>query len=614
MSVPAIGTGLWYNRHISTYMGVLELKRYIAVFAAVLILISGLSGVFKVEAEIRSLPFEVERFSDVPESHWAYEPVHYFRYLNITQGVGDNKFGLGQTVKKSEFITMLVRVMGWELVATDGSSFTDVGRDKWYHPYVETAVAHGAILKETGSFNPDKQITRMEIAQAIVRGLGYEEMVKQLKYMPSQFADVAEGSEYTNLVMDFGISNGNGAGSFQPDSTAKKEEAVAMLIRMYQRNNSSINELHAFYAIKSFEQAGMIQGLNSVSVGWSRLEYDSVSNRFSVAVTKTGNSDFHIPEGFSEPMNIAKQSGVPVQLNLYASNETKLQVAASGTKIGLVERLLTDAEAQSDVIMQVVQALNNTQEGAEVLSFDGIVVDFENLKGQEQSKLYSEFLAKLKVELVKYNKKLYVAVHPKRGNGQAYFDGYDYRAIGEVADKVILMAHDYNAVSLTESEMAAGYNDTPLTPAYEIYYALKAISDKNTGVSDLSKVWLQISFDTVQWKKTEGKVINQSAFRPSYTQLRERILKNEPGSELKMNYSQKLQNPWVTYHNTFDGTDNIIWYEDSRSVQAKLQLAKMFGINGVSLWRLGNIPDFEEPAGNSMNLNVWQTIKNQMGL
>lgn len=588
------------------------LKRYIALFTAVLIITSGLAGVFEVEAAATKLPFEVEKFSDVPEAHWAYEAVHYFRYLNFTEGNGGNKFGLGQSVKKSEFITMLVRVMGWELVSTENSSFSDVSKDKWYQPYVETAVAHGAILKETDSFNPDNQITRLEIAEAIVRGLGYEELAKQLKYLPSQFADVAEGAEYTNIVKDFGISNGNGGTSFLPDSTAKKEEAVAMLTRMYQRLNSNIKELHAFYAIKSYDQAGMIQDLNSVSFGWSRLEYDASSNKLSVAVSNSGNSDFFIPEGYGEPINIAKQYNKPVQLNLFASNEMKVLNPTTGERLGIVERLLTDADAQSEVIGQVIQLLNSTQVGNDAISFDGIVVDFEILRGDTNSKLYNEFLSKLKAELVKYNKKLYVAVHPKRGNGEAYYDGYDYRIIGEIADRIILMAHDYNAVNLTESEMAAGYNDTPLAPINEIYYALKAIADKNTGVADLSKVWLQISFDTAQWKKIEGKIVNQSAFRPSYSQLRDRMLKNEPGSELKMNYSEKLQSPWLTYYNDSDGTDNIIWYEDSGSILSKIALAKMFGINGVSLWRLGNIPDFEESEGSGMNLDIWQTIKEQL--
>jgi spore germination protein YaaH len=588
------------------------LKRYIALFTAILLLFSGYTGIFKAEADSTKLPYEVEKFSDVPESHWAYEPVHYFRYLNITQGMEGNKFGIGQPIKKSDFITMLVRLMGWELVKTEDSSFSDVGKDKWYHTYVETAAAHGVILKDISSFNPDKQITRLEIAEAIVRTLGYGGLAEQLKYLPSEFTDVSKGMEYTNMVKDFGITNGADGISFLPDSTAKREEAVAMLIRMYQRLNSKLEELHGFYAIKAYEQAGMIKDLSSVSFGWSRLEYDESSGGISVAVAQNGKSDFYIPSGYSEPMNIAAQNARPVQLNVFASNETRIKDPSTGEQIGLVEYLLKDAAAQENVIGQIVQLLNSTAVEGNTIAFDGIVIDFENLRGDVLKQLYSEFLLRLKEQLVLNNKKLYVAVHPQRGNGQAYYDGYDYRAIGDVADRVILMAHDYNAVSLNEGEMAIGYNDTPLTPISEVYYALKAVTDKENGVADLEKIWLQLSFDTVQWKMVAGKVVNQKAYRPSYSQLWERMNKNEPGSELSIKYIEKLQNPLLTYHNSSDGTDNIIWYEDSRSINAKIQLAKMFGVNGISLWRLGNIPDFEETEASKTYLDIWNGIKKQM--
>lgn len=584
------------------------MKRHIVLFAAVLFIISSLMGVFELEAEDFRLPYEIESFSDVPENHWAYEPVHYFRYLNITRGMDGNVFGLGQKITKSEFIAMLVRIMGWEPYTSENSSFSDVSRDKWYYSYIEAAAAHKAILKDEDSFNPDKPITRLEIAEAIVRALGYAELADQLKNLPSEFEDVVEGAEYANIVKDFGISEGVDGSRFLPDSTAKREEAVAMLRRMYQKINSGIDELHAFYAIKSYDQADMIKDLDSVSFGWSRLEYDENSGRFEVAFARNGKSDFFIPSGYSEPINIAKQNGLPIQLNLFASNETKVKNPSAEGQIGIIECLLTDAESRSEVIDQIVRVLNGVKVENDVISFDGIVIDFENLRGERLKRLFNEFLSELSKKLAVNSKKLYVAVHPERAGEQAYYDGYDYRFIGEIADRVILMAHDYNAVSLTETEMDAGYNDTPLTPINEVYYALKAITDENTGVVDLSKVWLQLSFDAVQWKMKEGKVINKNAFRPSYMQLIERINKEEPGSNLSLKYSERTQNPWLKYYNSSDGTDNIIWYEDTRSINAKIQLAKLFGINGISLWRLGNIPDFEDTAGNEIHLDVWQTI------
>jgi len=155
-----------------------------------------------------------------------------------------------------------------------------------------------------------------------------------------------------------------------------------MLTRMYQRLNSRIDELHGFYAIKSYDQAEMIKELDSVSFGWSRLEYDVDNDRLIVASNRSRDSDFYIPSGYSGPVNIAKQSSVSIQLNLYASNETKVKNPSGEGQMGIIEYLLSDAKMQSEVIDQIVRALNGTKVENDVISFDGIVIDFENLKGE----------------------------------------------------------------------------------------------------------------------------------------------------------------------------------------------------------------------------------------
>jgi spore germination protein YaaH len=232
-----------------------------------------------------------------------------------------------------------------------------------------------------------------------------------------------------------------------------------------------------------------------------------------------------------------------------------------------------------------------------------MVSDFEGFKGDTLKLAYNAFLAELKTELVKTNKKLYVAVHPKRKPGQAYFDGYDYKTIGELADKVILMAHDYDAVSLTDDEMLRGYTDTPVTPFDEVYYALKSITDPVSGVQDLNKLWLQLSMDTVQWKLKDGKVINSIPYHPSYSQLIQRFL-----TGVKLNYSEYSQNPYAVFFNNEDVTNNVIWYENQRSIAEKIKLAKLFGIKGLSLWRLGNIPEQSDTPEVQIELDIWNEI------
>ncbi|WP_157047580.1 hypothetical protein [Cellulosilyticum ruminicola] len=47
------------------------------------------------------------------------------------------------------------------------------------------------------------------------------------------------------------------------------------------------------------------------------------------------------------------------------------------------------------------------------------------------------------------------------------------------------------------------------------------------------------------------------------------------------------QDTYATYVANY--ISNVIWYEDERSVTAKVDLAKLLGISDISYWRLGNM-------------------------
>ena len=64
------------------------------------------------------------------------------------------------------------------------------------------------------------------------------------------------------------------------------------------------------------------------------------------------------------------------------------------------------------------------------------------MKGDVLKQEFNTFLKELREKLDK-SKKLYVTVPPVLSKGQLYYDGYDCRTIGGIADKVVLMAHDY---------------------------------------------------------------------------------------------------------------------------------------------------------------------------
>lgn len=539
-------------------------------------------------------------FTDVPSGHWAEESIYRLRSLGITDGIGNNEFGLGLTIKRNELAAFLVKLMNWDLSYPDEGSFADnLDKDRWYFPYIESALDNGAIIKETQLFRGDEPITREEMAVMIVRALGYDGLSKRLSANCTSFSDVSRNEGYITLAKDFGIISGVGNDLFKPLDNAKREEAAAMIVRMYERLNAKIEDIHGFYAIKSSNQSDMIKSLNSVGFGWSRLEYNQ--DKVILNTTRINNNEFAIPTGFFEPMDIAKKNNTNTMMMVFARDEK----VPGG--VLLAEHIITEPEVREKVIDNIVEQVNLIQKDGFTAEFDGVVIDFENLRGDNSKNSFNKFLIELKEKLDKSDKRLYVALHPVMQPGHAYFDGYDFKTVGEIADKVILMAHDYYAKQLTEAEMEMGYTLTPLTPIDQIYWALKHITDKDTGVQQPDKILVQFSFDSVQWKVKNGKVINKYPYSPDYDSIRKRIL----ADDVTIKYSDLYQNSYTDFYNDVDGTDNIIWYEDSRSIDAKLKLIKMFGLKGISLWRLGNIPDFEDTDAKKVYLDVWQQILNE---
>ncbi len=547
-------------------------------------------------------------FADVPQSHWAYKAIHDLRALKITDGVGNNNFGTGRTITRSEFVTFLVKLMKWAPENPVSGSYTDNAvKSEWYYSAVETAVKHGVLTKDSDLFRPADPITREEMAVMLVRTLGYDSLARQLTYLGQPFSDIQDNTGYITIARDLGIITGFTGNLFKPGDRALREQAAAMTMRMYEKLNLPLKELHAFYAIKSSPQKDFMNSLDSVSFGWSRLEYDSSTGGIRLNTTGENNNVFAVPDGFSGVVDTAKANNLSTQLMVFAE-DTPMGSGQGNPGVSLLQYVLTVAETRAQVISAISEQADSLSDGSATRAVDGVVIDFEGMKGEVLKNSFNSFLSELSRELKAKNKKLYVMVHPARRPGLEYYNGYDFKTIGSIADKVILMAHDYDAKKLTAGEMQNGYPDTPPTPFDEVYYALRAITDKDTGVSDVSKVMLQLSFGASQWKLKDGKVINEYALAPEYASIKARL-----SSNVDIKYSDVSRNPYAVFKNDTDATDNILWYEDSRSVQDKINLAKMFGIQGISLWRLGIIPDYEEQGGKAIYLDIWQQILKAFG-
>ena len=72
---------------------------------------------------------------------------------------GGGRFGLGETISREQFVTILVRMFGWESVSGEDAAI-DIA-DSWAREFVNTAAANG-VIDAGGKFRPRDAITRRE--------------------------------------------------------------------------------------------------------------------------------------------------------------------------------------------------------------------------------------------------------------------------------------------------------------------------------------------------------------------------------------------------------------------------------------------------------------------
>ena len=510
-------------------------------------------------------------YTDVPSGHWAESVINEASAAGIMQGRDNGEFGLGDSIKRSEFAAMLVRLMGWEK-GTSITGFSDVSQDSWYFGDVSALAAHGAV--SGGMFRPEDDITRREMAVMLIKALGYDNIAAAQDR--SSFSDVSSDSGYIETARDLGIINGKTDTQFDPDGFALREEGAAMMMRLYTKYYSRLSEIHGFYAISSWGQRELAAQMDSVSFGWSRLEYTD-SGEVDLNTTTDNGNVWYIPDGWEDAVSYIKDSGAVENFAVTMTDQDDSRA------------ILLNAENRSAAI----SALTDAADG-----FDGITIDFEGMKGEELKNGLNEFMRELRSALG--DKQLYIAVHPVLKNSSEYYDAYDYRTLGEYADRVILMAHDYAAYTMPDSLLNTNFISTPVTPFDEIYYALREITDPQTGVADTAKIQLALSLPSnAAWETENGRITNPQSIHPATDTVMKRLAQ----SDTEINYSDTYRDPYAWY-STEDGQRILIWYEDSRSVRDKIKLARMFGINSISIWRIGEIQN----GSADIYMDVWDTI------
>lgn len=179
-------------------------------------------------------------FFDVGESHWAKDAIDSFSERGIVVGKDSNTFAPEDNVTREEFAKIMTLTFGLELKEPALSQFSDVKSDRWSVPYIYGSIDYvipvfeiheRELVYSSLRYGPEYAATRMEIAVAIAKILGYKgEGTGNVDFADK---DKIPGKylSYIAYASEMGIIKGYDDGTFRPFDSVTRAEAVAMLYR-----------------------------------------------------------------------------------------------------------------------------------------------------------------------------------------------------------------------------------------------------------------------------------------------------------------------------------------------------------------------------------------------
>ena len=183
--------------------------------------------------------------------HWAEKELQLmvdYHGLDLTDGniLPNKKITRGELIKMFIMATSGGRYIPY--IEGKKESFTDVKLDSPYFGYIEEALQRQIIsIGENQEFNPDQEVTREELAQLIVKSLGYDKLAQteNLFMIPFKDKEQFKYAGHIAIVSSLKIMNGDGL-SFFPKRTVTRAEAAVAFYRFLNKRNQ-YKEINTFY-------------------------------------------------------------------------------------------------------------------------------------------------------------------------------------------------------------------------------------------------------------------------------------------------------------------------------------------------------------------------------
>ncbi|MDO5409400.1 MAG: glycosyl hydrolase family 18 protein [Lachnospiraceae bacterium] len=226
----------------------------------------------------------------------------------------------------------------------------------------------------------------------------------------------------------------------------------------------------------------------------------------------------------------------------------------------LISQLVHNVEVQNQLIENLLTLVQER-------GYGGVDVDFEFiLPGDREA--FAQFVGRLRERMNTFGYSVSVALAPKVSAGQPglLYEGIDYRLLGENADQVFLMTYEW------------GYTYGPPMAIAPINKVREVVSYAVTEIP-VGKILMGIPNYAYDWPLPFIQGVTAAKILGNVEAVH---LAAEKNAEIL--FDKTAMSPYFFYWE--EGIQHVVWFEDVRSIEAKLNLAKEYSLLGVGYWNL----------------------------
>ncbi|RPF42904.1 S-layer family protein [Thermodesulfitimonas autotrophica] len=182
-------------------------------------------------------------FTDIT-GHWAKRDILFGAARGITKGVSATSFAPERAVTRAEFAALMLNALGISPTKPVEPTFRDVAPDKWYFSVVETAYQQGLVSGVgAGRFDPERRITREEMAALLLRalkkaGVDVALTTSETAQLLGRFTDRGQIAPWAEnsvaAAVKAGLLSGNPDGSFAPRAATTRAMAIVVAKRVLE--------------------------------------------------------------------------------------------------------------------------------------------------------------------------------------------------------------------------------------------------------------------------------------------------------------------------------------------------------------------------------------------